>query len=184
MNRIFGIWVDEYSTNITISFTEALWNGNTSIWIQPPIEPNSVVLSQLRDACGIWVHDQSSGNTITWNDIAYNKNNVLNDGASNFYDYNYWSDYEGVDENDDDVGDVPYQTGGYVTEEDVHPRLTRLSEWNTLTTEPSTSTTTASTTIPTSSQDTDQQPMLMLIGFGSIMGIVVLVILIRRFKDS
>lgn len=181
MNRIFGIWVDEYSTNITISFNEALWNGNTSIWIQPPLEPNSAVLSELRDACGIWVHDQSSGNTITWNDIAYNKNNVLNDGASNFYDYNYWSDYEGVDENDDKIGDVPYETGGYVIEEDVHPRLTTLSEWNAITTELPTSTTT--TISPTSTQDTDQQPMLMVIGFGSIMGLVVFVVLYRKYKD-
>jgi len=182
MNGLFGIWLDKYSTNITISFNEAMWNGNTSIWIEPLFLRSSITLSQLREACGIWVDDESSGNTITWNDIAQNKNNAFNDGTGNIYDFNYWSDYEGVDENGDDIGDIPYQTGGYVSEEDIHPRLVLLDGWDSKD-NPSTTNETSTTTTTTNTTSPDQQMVFIAIGIGSVSCIIVMILFYRRFKE-
>jgi hypothetical protein len=41
-----------------------------------------------------------------------NDMSAKNDVDGNTYDYNYYSDYTGVDEDHDDIGDIPYNITG------------------------------------------------------------------------
>jgi len=170
-NRLYGIWMDEYSSNVTIAFNEACWNGNTSIFIQQPVS-SFWILSDLREACGIWISPNSEGNHIFWNDLANNLNNALNDAEGNSYDYNYWSDYEGSDDDDNKIGDQPYLVSGYVSSIDIHPRLKTLNEWNS----PDGVENTTSTSGNSNPLNLDVQQLILIVsGVGAIIVVIVFV---------
>jgi parallel beta-helix repeat protein len=68
--------------------------------------------------------DPSSGcNCIQLNRFIDNTVNALDDGFCNNVDYNYWSDYTGVDENLDGIGDTPYYFTGTAENFDPHPLM-------------------------------------------------------------
>jgi parallel beta-helix repeat protein len=58
---------------------------------------------------------QSTNNKIYFNDLTDNDQNAL-DYLSNYWSYNskgnYWDDYNGYDNNSDDIGDIPYNIPG------------------------------------------------------------------------
>ncbi len=66
---------------------------------------------------GIHISSQtlSTGNYFYRNDIKSNNQNAL-DPHTNYWDYNsegnYWGDYNGYDNNNDDIGDTPYDIPG------------------------------------------------------------------------
>lgn len=82
---------------------------------------------------GLWFSD-STGNTIVRNNIIANDPQVSDDtGGNSFYDAdrregNYWSDYQGTDDNGDGIGDVPYMVGGPGRAVDVYPFMSE-SGW-------------------------------------------------------
>jgi len=62
--------------------------------------------------------------SVVWNVFDRNVyDNALDEpSGENDFDYNYWSDYTGIDENGDGIGDTPYNdTGVYVFDE--HPLM-------------------------------------------------------------
>jgi parallel beta-helix repeat protein len=56
----------------------------------------------------------SSNNNISWNVFAYSAslNGFVTGGSGNVFEYNYWSDYSGVDSDEDGIGDTAYAVGG------------------------------------------------------------------------
>jgi parallel beta-helix repeat protein len=92
------------------------------------------ILSQSFEGHGIWIESDESKdpnrlNRILWNDIISNGINARNDEAENSYDYNYWSDYNGTDDNGDGIGDTHYPISGDSPTTDPHPRvITQYSE--------------------------------------------------------
>ena len=68
------------------------------------------------NANGIFLNSQSTNNTIYLNDFSDNMDTNAKDYGTNNWDYNgqgnYWDDYTGVDENNDDIGDNPYLIAG------------------------------------------------------------------------
>lgn len=61
---------------------------------------------------------------IAWNDFINNpKNAEDNSQKMAEYEYNYWSDYTGSDDNDDGFGDTPYNIIGDANANDPHPRM-------------------------------------------------------------
>lgn len=163
-----GIWVDRESTNSTIAFNTLLYNG-------VPINWSSLVLAQETVGCGIWIYDGSTGNDIEWNDLVGNEINAKNDVAGNSYEYNYYSDYSGVDEDDDAIGDSPYDIGGDSPTQDMHPRVLLLSDMRQPTSTPQ----------PTNTTTPREEPTYDILMVGVISGallttIMVVVILARR----
>lgn len=96
---------------------------------------------------GIFLDSGSSGNIIRRNTIANNNYGILCDGSgntiyhnnlvnntiqahdhgSNAWDYtgegNYWSDYNGTDTDEDNIGDVSYEVNATVGTEDTAPLM-------------------------------------------------------------
>lgn len=63
----------------------------------------------------------ANSNNMTWNNLIDSViDNCVDQGVSNIVDYNYWSDYSGIDANSDAIGDTPYVFSG---NNDPHPLM-------------------------------------------------------------
>ena len=75
---------------------------------------------------GIYLDESSNGNNIYLN-CFNNTLNAYDDGSNNHWDNgikgNYWADYTGLDENDDGIGDVPYDIPGSAGSQDNFPLM-------------------------------------------------------------
>ena len=87
------------------------------------------------DNLGIALDAQSYNNSVYWNIFSGNTQNGIDDGDDNTITNNYWSDYIGVDDNSDGIGDTPYPIPGTATNEDPYPLMSSsytpiLSAWS------------------------------------------------------
>jgi parallel beta-helix repeat protein len=158
-NAICGILVPKEATNTTISGNLVYGNGGYEHDVEAV-------------GYGIWIQDGGTENNVTWNDIVDNDVNAKNDVSGNVYDFNYWSDYEGVDEDEDGIGDTPYEIHGIATTQDNNPRI--LPQY----TLPSREDTT--TTAPSSTDDTPGLDPLLLVLPASLAIVGITIVLIRR----
>ncbi|MEE9152425.1 MAG: NosD domain-containing protein, partial [Thermoplasmata archaeon] len=109
--NLFG-GIDLYSSsNTTITHNDVFSNTLQGIFIYWSSGVNITNNTISSNSVGIksW---SSSDNWIHHNNIVDNADQAEDDGADNHWDDgsmgNYWSDYEGVDNNNDGIGDSPY----------------------------------------------------------------------------
>jgi parallel beta-helix repeat protein len=58
---------------------------------------------------GLFITGLSDNNNFSWNAFQYNAlQNGVDNGLGNVFDYNYWSNYGGVDGDEDGIGDTVY----------------------------------------------------------------------------
>ncbi len=162
-NTMGGIFVSNYAFGCVISLNSLLYNGI-------PINWSTFVLSQVQQGCGIRIYEGSTGNTVEWNDFIGNGINARNDVDGNTYEYNYYSDYTGVDENNDLFGDSPYDIDGDSPTQDTHPRISLLGEVEYQTTTSLTNSTTGTTT-------QDQDPSFDFLAVGIVSGVLLVGVL-------
>ena len=148
-NNTYGIWLDE-SNNNTLSGNTASNNTNYGIRLHWHCDNNELsgnTASNNNDygiylfwgsdnntlsgntvnnnSYGIWLDYNSDTNKIFLNHFVNNEINAEDNGINNKWDNgiigNYWDDYDGVDANDDGIGDTPYLISGTAGSQDNFP---------------------------------------------------------------
>lgn len=119
-NQYYGILVDDGSHNNTIANNTLAYNG---LGLETPDVIPAFHQAYEDVGKGFWVANGSRDNSITWNILLFNKNNAIDEVVGNTYDYNFWSDYTGDDEDGDGIGDSPYYVDGGTDAFDPHPRI-------------------------------------------------------------
>jgi parallel beta-helix repeat protein len=89
---------------------------------------------------GLYFDTAAIQNNITWNFLVANALTARDQGEDNIFDYNAYSDYTGVDNDNDGIGDTPYHIPGLAGNQDLHPLMRFII--------PTTTPTTTSTTPP------------------------------------
>ena len=108
-----GILV-QFSTYLTIRGNNIINNDDNGIWFRYDSTQNTVVDNLIKDNdVGIYTWSGSSNNVFHHNDVINNfqhtwssqsYNNVWDDGSEG----NYWDNYEGLDEDENGIGDTPH----------------------------------------------------------------------------
>ena len=106
-----GIYLKSSNSNDILD--NVIENNNVGVYLSNS-DYNTIKDNDIKNnnANGIFLNSQSTGNTIYLNDFSDNMDSNAKDYGTNNWDYNmqgnYWDDYNGVDENNDDIGDTPY----------------------------------------------------------------------------
>ena len=165
-NKRVGIMMDESSSNNIIEYNVVESNGNVTT-------NSTTTLAQDTVYAGIWIVHGSYGNQIEYNDFIDNGMSARNDVSGNSYDYNYYSEYSGTDEDGDLIGDTPHSILGNSPTQDDHPRITRL-EFE------SPDGPTESPTSPTSPDSPFVPDLIMYVAIAGGIGVVLVVAVILR----
>ncbi|MFW9979980.1 MAG: nitrous oxide reductase family maturation protein NosD [Candidatus Thorarchaeota archaeon] len=168
-NTLAGIVLDELSSDIYISMNVVEHNNESAT---SESLPASLASQDLVMGLGIWIAEGSSGNTIERNNLIGNEINAKNDVDGNLYDYNYYSDYTGLDEDNDGIGDTPYNVPGASPTDDVHP-LSEALEIHFTTVD-------TNTVTPTVPEDLGMDIMTIVIAGFSLVAVVVIVGIVVR----
>ena len=132
VNNVHGIRLENSSNNfISGNFIESnLYYGIYNILLSS----NNIISGNILESnlYGISITSASSGNVIYHNNFNNNTNQASNSRELvNVWDYegegNHWSDYMGLDVNEDGIGDAPYSIGDY---RDNYPLMGRFSDFN------------------------------------------------------
>jgi parallel beta-helix repeat protein len=108
-NRWHGIHLGAYTNEFNVTHNTCSNNDN------------------FVDSRGIMVNSITINHTMMWNIFEDNTQDAGDDQNpaydDNVYDYNFYSDYTGVDSNNDSIGDTPHTISGTSGHNDPHPLM-------------------------------------------------------------
>ena len=125
-NMETGIKVRDY-TLLNQIIDNTVINNTEGIEIYSSSDKNSVHGNIIRDNTNFGVGIYSEYNTIYQNCFINNGLHAIDDGANNAWDYlaqgNYWDNYTGVDNDQNGIGDIPYNITGLSGSQDNFPLM-------------------------------------------------------------
>lgn len=126
MYQGIGIYFEESSYSIVTS--NKIVSNSEGIWLFGTAISNAITNNTCSDnSIAVELDSYTENNDILWNIFeSISGWNCYDDGINNTFDHNYWSDYDGIDENLDGIGDYPYQingTMGGVRNQDLNPLI-------------------------------------------------------------
>ncbi len=130
-NNENGIWLRECYDNEILE--NAVNGSHYGIWLLYSAHNNKIWRNTIRNNfAGIIIWSPLSlfpayNNSIFYNCLSSNTHNGYDNGTKNQWDDgtmgNYWSNYTGLDEDDDGIGDVPHNIDGDVGAQDNFPLM-------------------------------------------------------------
>ncbi|MFW9911985.1 MAG: NosD domain-containing protein [Candidatus Thorarchaeota archaeon] len=104
-----GIYIQEMDSS-NISGNACILNDFHGIVLEESDSNNLTfnILTNTTTYFGIYLDGASGSNEATWNVFVHNMINCIDDGQGNVFNYNYYSDYSGVDDDDDGIGETAY----------------------------------------------------------------------------
>lgn len=192
-NSLRSIYIDTFNPDSTVKIANNSIIGGLKI--------------RNSENCGISGNDiisstfpvilENADSNIFTNNVFYGLDEryilINTDSASvnNVIDYNFYSDYNGIDENDDNIGDTPYIAGDLGELIDYHPLMSlRGFEIGvpvtsiTIPTSSTTSPSTTDTTLPTNHSGTQIPPIMVITLIGGAIGITLVIIVIIVIKKK
>ncbi|MGY5874824.1 MAG: right-handed parallel beta-helix repeat-containing protein [Candidatus Thorarchaeota archaeon] len=119
----YGIYVRQ-SDIAEIKFNE-LQGNNEGLYFHGDSTGNIITNnSVVGGSFGVRLEDASLDNTITWNGFVENSLiDCQDNGTGTYIHHNYWSNYEGVDDDLDGIGDTPFFLQGLSMNNDSSPLI-------------------------------------------------------------
>lgn len=102
-------------------------NNNSGIEVNNFCDYNNFSRNIIQDngKCGINITVNCSYNLVYNNSFSRNLKNAIDNGTNNHWNIsligNYWSNYNGIDWNDDGIGDTPFEIWGSAESKDFLP---------------------------------------------------------------
>jgi len=114
------------TTNMTISNCQILSNHH-GVYLDSSDHVRMEYCDLKNNSLGIWLNPAFNCE-VHYNNFNNTYGNAQDDGQQNNWDRNYWSDYKGVDANNDGYGDTPYNIIGSANAKDNTPLIQAIPE--------------------------------------------------------
>lgn len=106
-------------------YNNLIENCDVAIYLDNESNYNNLTMNKIRNNNKGIILSENHNNTIIYNSFESNKNHAIDDGQDNYWNDmikgNFWDDYNGLDEDKNNIGDIPYNVSGSASSKDYLP---------------------------------------------------------------